>query len=243
MWKLSFLAEVWSIWIWKERNRKCFEGSSSNDNQLREKIKHLVATWASCLPHFKGISANSILHNWKEVSFSYPHRPQITERWLPPPLGVLKLNFDGSALGNSGMAGVQGVIRNEEGRILLSYLGPAGVRSINKVELFSLNIGFRDASHFGNQQLLIEGDQGDSKCVILYASQASPTPWFFADNIEEMVQNSENLYVSFHHNKQSDNSEADHLAKEGSFETILVYFLCLLICFFLKGLMPLSYMS
>lgn len=65
------------------------------------------------------------------------------------------------------MAGVQGVIRNEEGRILLSYLGPAGVRSINKVELFSLNIGFRDASHFGNQQLLIEGDQGDSKCVIL----------------------------------------------------------------------------
>lgn len=157
MWEVSFLAQVWSIWIWKERNRRCFEGLSSNDNRLGEKMKHLVATWASCLPHFKGILANSILHNWKEVFFSYPHRQRITDRWLPPPSGVLKLNFDGRDLGNSGMASVRGVIRNEEGRILLSYLGPAGVRSINKVELFSLNIDFWDASYFGNQQLLIEG--------------------------------------------------------------------------------------
>lgn len=70
---------------------------------------------------------------------------------------------------------------------------------------------FREVSRFGNQQLLIEGD---SKCVMLWASQASKAPWFFVDIIEEVVQNSSNLNVSFHHIKCSANSEADRLAKE-----------------------------
>ena len=44
--KFSFLAVIWTIW--KERNRRCFEGLSSNESQMGEKIKHLVATWALC---------------------------------------------------------------------------------------------------------------------------------------------------------------------------------------------------
>eukprot|EP00268_Persea_americana_P015755 TRINITY_DN17400_c0_g1_i2.p2 TRINITY_DN17400_c0_g1~~TRINITY_DN17400_c0_g1_i2.p2 ORF type:complete len:122 (-),score=12.18 TRINITY_DN17400_c0_g1_i2:116-481(-) len=109
-----------------------------------------------------------------------------------------KLNFNGSALGNLGLAGVVGAIRNEEGTILLYYSGPAGVCSNNKVELLSLNIGFQEASRYGNRQILIEGD---SKCVILWASRASPPPWFFAHIIEEVLHNSENLNVSLHHSK------------------------------------------
>lgn len=83
---------------------------------------------------------------------------------------MLKLNFDGNALENPGMASVGGVIHNEEVTILLYYSGPAGVCSNNRVELLSFNIGLWEASWFGNQQLLIEGD---SKCVILWALEAS----------------------------------------------------------------------
>ena len=38
-----------------------------------------------------------------------------------PKLRALKLNFYGSANGNLGMACVDGIIRNEDGNIILSY--------------------------------------------------------------------------------------------------------------------------
>ena len=144
MWNLSFMAVIWSIW--KERNGRCFEESSYNGNQLGKKVKHRVAMWASCLPYFKGISADSIIHNWKEVAFSCLLKHHISHRWIPPPVGVLKLNFDGSALGNLGLVGVGGVIRNDGGKILLSYYRPAGICSSNKAEILSLKIGLLQAS-------------------------------------------------------------------------------------------------
>ena len=70
---------------------------------------------------------------------------------------MLKLNFDGSSLGNPGMASIGGVIRNEEGTILLYYSGPARVCSNNKAELLSLNIGLQKAFRFGNKRLIIKG--------------------------------------------------------------------------------------
>ena len=95
----------------KERNKRCFEGLSTTDNQLGEKIKHMVGIWASSLTLFKGISANSIFQNWMEIAFSHPHKPCIVYRWVAPPNGALKLDFDGSSQGNSGMAGIGEVIR------------------------------------------------------------------------------------------------------------------------------------
>ena len=121
---VSFLATIWSIW--KERNFVCYEGGSTDVNILVEKVKYLVALWVSSNPLFKGISVNSIIHNWKEVAFSHPQQTRVTPIWCPPTPGALKLNFDGSAFGNPDYAGVEGIIRNTEGTTLLSYSGPAG---------------------------------------------------------------------------------------------------------------------
>ena len=110
------------------------------------------------------------------------------------------------------MAGVGGVICNEEGTIFLYYLGPAGECSNNKAKILSLKIGLQEASRFGNQWLIIKGD---SKCVILWASQAFTPTWFLVDIIQEVIQSYENLYVSFHHILRSANSEVGCLAKEG----------------------------
>lgn len=66
-WKLSFLEAIWTIW--KERNLRCFIGKPTDEINLMEKLKHLVALWASPLPHFMGFSVDSIILNWKEVAF------------------------------------------------------------------------------------------------------------------------------------------------------------------------------
>ena len=131
MWSLSFLVLIWAVW--KERNRRCFEGSSCNDIQLGDKIKHSVAIWAFYLHHFKGISPNSIIFNWKEVAFSNLLKQRVLQRWQPTRLGALKLNFDGSAFGNPGLAGVGGVLHNEEGSILLSFSAQLGFSLITKL--------------------------------------------------------------------------------------------------------------
>eukprot|EP00268_Persea_americana_P010715 TRINITY_DN14373_c0_g2_i2.p1 TRINITY_DN14373_c0_g2~~TRINITY_DN14373_c0_g2_i2.p1 ORF type:complete len:106 (-),score=11.39 TRINITY_DN14373_c0_g2_i2:114-431(-) len=96
--------------IWKERYLRCFEGRSSDVSILVERVKHSVATWVSFSPLFKGISINSIIHNWEEVDFSHPIQNRVLPRWCPPPPSALKLNFDGSARGNTNPAGLGGVV-------------------------------------------------------------------------------------------------------------------------------------
>lgn len=82
------------------------------------------------------------------MAFSNLPKQRVLPRWQPPLPGALKLNFDGSAFGNPGLAGVGGVLRNEDGSILLSFSGPAGFFSNNKAELLALKIGLhvREAS-------------------------------------------------------------------------------------------------
>lgn len=109
----------------------CFEGKSSIQSMLLAKVKFLIASWVAFLPRFQGVLIATILSNWKDVAFSSLVVHPIMPRWLPLPLNALELNFDGIALGNPGVPGLGGVIRNEEGSVTLSYLGPAGFCSIN----------------------------------------------------------------------------------------------------------------
>ena len=133
---------------------------------------------------------------------------------------MLKLNFDGSALGNPGKAGVGGVIRDKDG-IFLSYSGPVGVFSINKAELLALNVDLREASRMNPQRLLVEGD---SACVIQWTLNPSTAPWYLADLSEEMAQMSTALNISSHI-RRSANAEADRLAK-GVHKPSLIVSIC-----------------
>lgn len=87
MWKLSFLAMIWTIW--KERNECCFEGRSSDYWHLVERVRFRVALWIAPLSQFRNIPLVKMC---------------ISPRWIPPPVGVYKPTFDKSDLGNPGMA-------------------------------------------------------------------------------------------------------------------------------------------
>eukprot|EP00268_Persea_americana_P065005 TRINITY_DN8614_c0_g1_i4.p1 TRINITY_DN8614_c0_g1~~TRINITY_DN8614_c0_g1_i4.p1 ORF type:complete len:144 (-),score=24.76 TRINITY_DN8614_c0_g1_i4:84-515(-) len=142
---------------------------------------------------------------------------------MPPSIGALKLSFDGSAKGNPSMAGVGGVIRNHEGSILLSYSGPASFCSINKAKVLALKIGLREAKNLNVTHLSVEGD---SFCAIQWAAKKSKPPWYLLDIIEEVLDISKSLDVSFYHINRSANKVADHLAKEGVSRQSLLISLC-----------------
>ena len=88
----------------------------------------------------------------------------------------------------------------------------AGFGSNNKAELLALRASIHQATKLNLQRLIIEGD---SYCVILWASQSSNPPWNLVHIIEEVVHLSQKWNVYFHHIKRPANHEADKLAKEG----------------------------
>ena len=83
----------------------------------------------------------------------------------------------------------------------------------------ALRTGIRRASKLNHQRLLVEGD---SYCVTQWGSQSSNPPWIVEDIIEEVVQLSRELNISFHQIKRSANQEADKLTKEGVLKTALI---------------------
>lgn len=98
---------------------------------------------------------------------------------------------------------------------------------------------------FNPQLLLIERDYS---CVIQWASQASRPPWYLADIIEEVVEISKRVYISFHQIKRSGNAEADRLVSEypdlhclSPLIVIMFYFFFKLMPEFLGVVNPLSH--
>uniref|UniRef100_A0A7N2LJL1 RNase H type-1 domain-containing protein n=1 Tax=Quercus lobata TaxID=97700 RepID=A0A7N2LJL1_QUELO len=64
-------------------------------------------------------------------------RTKIQVRWLPPPINWLKLNSDGSSMGNPGLAGGGGLIRNEIGEWVKGYARATGCASSVAAELWA----------------------------------------------------------------------------------------------------------
>lgn len=80
----------------------------------------------------------------REIAFSSLAAPSVSPSWSPP-LDMVKLNFDDSDIDKLGLVVVGGIIHNSESRCLVSYLGPAGVCSLNNAELLALRTSLRKA--------------------------------------------------------------------------------------------------
>ena len=62
-------------------------------------------------------------------------------KWTPPPPGWHKLNFDGAARGNPGIAGVGCILNDEYGRWVAKLAAPLPPASNNVAELEALEKG------------------------------------------------------------------------------------------------------
>lgn len=69
MWRVAFLAVIWSIW--KEWNARCFEGVAVNSESLIGKIMFTIAYWMSINRLFHGYTLDQVMFNRKEVASSF----------------------------------------------------------------------------------------------------------------------------------------------------------------------------
>lgn len=105
------------------------------------------------------------VRDWKTCIFIGPSRakgPSLD--WTPPPpLGIFKLNFDGSSLGNLGPSGFGCVIQDSKWEIIKTLAGPIGCANSTKAEAMGLLMGLRQI-----HDLQLHGSwvEGDSKVVV-----------------------------------------------------------------------------
>ncbi|XP_027155749.1 uncharacterized protein LOC113756179 [Coffea eugenioides] len=68
--------------------------------------------------------------------------------WVMPPSGCVKLNIDGSSLGNPGPSGTGGVLRDSDGTILSDFSSFLGLMTNMEAEALALLEGMRISAGF-----------------------------------------------------------------------------------------------
>ncbi|KAK9265673.1 hypothetical protein L1049_001683 [Liquidambar formosana] len=131
------------LWcIWKDRNKKVI----------------------SNLPFSISDTANNIivLRQDLNTAFGHHHKANIPVPrlvcWSKPPSGVIKLNTDGSCLGNTGPAGMGGLFRNNQGGWIMGYACKMGHAYSLEAKLCSMRMGLWIAWDQGITSLNVESD-------------------------------------------------------------------------------------
>ena len=84
-------------------------------------------------------------------------------QWYPPPRGFFKLNMNGSALGNQGLAGAGGLIRRSDGSWVSGFIRNIGITSSFAAELWGVRDGLSLEKQHNIHKIIIELD---AKAVI-----------------------------------------------------------------------------
>ncbi|XP_059077196.1 uncharacterized protein LOC131876295 [Cryptomeria japonica] len=177
--KTSFLQVAWSIgptlilWnLWLERNRRVFCGSNLGISQLWKKILSRLQETISAKcnmsvnsdPGDLAILQNLNLGDSSRESLAGRRSRHVRQRvsrdgrWTPPPVGVLKINIDGSSRGNPGHAGVGGIGRGNDGGAVFVFSIYKGQHSNNLMEALAIKIAVERGYSLGWRRIICESD-------------------------------------------------------------------------------------
>lgn len=108
---------------------KCFDGISYGVEVLLDEVGFFVASCSSFLPQFQDFFISSIIRSWQKWH-SLPRFLLLLCRFNYPLLRVaLSNSILTGVMGNPGSPGIGVIICDSE--IILSFLGPVGLVSVN----------------------------------------------------------------------------------------------------------------
>ena len=193
-WILVFLVAIWHIW--RYRNKAVFEGTMSYGTSFTAGFWHDYST------------TNLIFQD------KPPTAVAIDKVWYPPPLGYIKLNFDG-AWRNVANAGGGGVFRHPDGSWFLGYAAKFFASSPVATELMALKEGFNLAKDHNLDCLIIETDALEVKSMLTNIEDHLHSA--LANLIKDIASFlSSNACFSIKHAKRSSNTVAHSLAQAGA---------------------------
>ncbi|KAK2648312.1 hypothetical protein Ddye_015801 [Dipteronia dyeriana] len=137
-WEVMFYAVVWTVW--ESRNQVIFNDKETNVWQAIDIVKFRVAWWFKHLSKGSKETLTYMLLNIKELCVDGKPIKKINKAdWIPPANSNLKFNVDGSVSGNPGPAGIGGVLRNFDGKVLCMFSCYIGIQDPNSAELVAIH--------------------------------------------------------------------------------------------------------
>ena len=115
-WKVIFPFAIWDIW--KNRNGVVFNRKNRNPN-LAFAVLNQAMEFVFCVETLRGLTHHVI----KRV------------HWEKPPHGWVKLNTDGAAEGNMGLAGCGDLLRDDHGNWIAGFVRRIGTSTSFVAEL------------------------------------------------------------------------------------------------------------
>ncbi|KAK4382236.1 putative ribonuclease H protein [Sesamum angolense] len=141
------------------------------------------------------------------------HLRTLIVRWHAPSPSWFKLNTDGSSLGNPGLAGAAGIIRDSAGHVHLAYQFAFGTGTSVLAELTAVWRGMELALTHGLAPLVVEVD---ATTVISLLQSCTSGKWEVQHMIMRIVCLQQLLVADVQHVFREANGAADHLAKEAA---------------------------
>ncbi|CAL1354257.1 unnamed protein product [Linum trigynum] len=190
------------LWyIWKCRNDRVFNGiklsHSTRLNYVTAKANEWLKTWDAA-------SARLDLN-------SKPARTETLIGWVAPATGWWKLNTDGAAQSNPGMATAGGVLRNCWGDWISGFCSKLGTGSALLAELWGILQGLQLAWRKGAQFLILESDSQSALNLIEQRSDPVHPYSMILGAIRRMIAQS--WVVQLVHTYRERNRVTDWLSK------------------------------
>nr|CCA66235.1 hypothetical protein [Beta vulgaris subsp. vulgaris] len=220
VWAATFFIISWSIW--KERNSRIFENTSSPPSSLHDLILLRLGWWISGWDEAFPYSPTDIQRNPQCLVWGgkIPHPLQAPHPssaiWTPPDHGSLKWNVDASYNPLNHRAAVGGVLRNHLGHFICVFSVPVPPMEINFAEVLAihraLSISHSDIT-LQSSLLVIESDSANA---VSWCNAKQGGPWNLGFQLNFIRSaGSRGLKIEIIHKGRSSNQVADALAKQG----------------------------
>nr|XP_027109299.1 uncharacterized protein LOC113729174 [Coffea arabica] len=208
----------WHIWL--ARNLAIFEGQLLRRQTICDRIlADVVGLFSKKFAgEFFGVGSwstvLSIFSGWRP---RYSHRVVC---WEFPVQGAFKLNTDGCSLGNPGVGGGGGVLRDSSGALLFGFSVPFGELTCLQAEIKALVFGVQQCRLRGFSRIRVEVD---SLVLVNLLVRQFRCPWSVRSDLESL-RAVQGLEWTVGHCYREMNQVADALAKVGAHsEGIILY--------------------
>ncbi|KAH0764805.1 hypothetical protein KY285_000676 [Solanum tuberosum] len=131
--------------------------------------------------------------------------------WYKPPNNILKLNTDGSAIGNPGRIGGGGILRDHQGNMVYDFTIPLGMGTSNQAEIQTALFDMQWCSQHGYSNIILEVD---SELLMKWIKHSLTPPWQVQQHLRQLQDIINQMtFFQCNHIYREANFTADALSK------------------------------